>query len=418
VSGVVNPAPLAVYQSARVGNFTYTIKGFTPGAPATVRLHFAETFFTTVGSRVFNVKVNGASVLTGFDIVKVTGGRNIATAVSSTIAASSAGAYVIQLSATTNQSLLSGIEISTSSSNGAACTSSATCASGNCVDGVCCASASCGSCQSCALAGAQGTCTLVPFGAIDPRGVCVDHGPATCGTNGTCDGSGGCALYPNGVVCRPASCPVGAGSATSASFCSAGVCIAGAQMSCAPFLCGTASSCATSCQNDAGCTAGFHCVGGLCGARSSNGATCTTAAQCLSGDCVDGVCCASASCGSCQSCAVAGAQGICAPVPSGAPDPHGVCVDHGATSCGTNGKCDGAGGCAVYANGVICAAASCPPGASTLMQPGVCSAGVCVAGPQQSCAPYLCGATNACLATCVDASQCSVGHSCAGGVCQ
>src|SRR6185437_11990698 len=41
-SGVSNPAPQAVYQSNRYGNFTYTIPGLTASGAYTVRLHFAE----------------------------------------------------------------------------------------------------------------------------------------------------------------------------------------------------------------------------------------------------------------------------------------------------------------------------------------------------------------------------------------
>src|SRR5260370_1103791 len=67
-SGVSNPAPLAVYQSNRYGNFTYTIPGLTPGASYTVRLHFAETYWTKRGQRVFNVSLNGQQVLTNFYI--------------------------------------------------------------------------------------------------------------------------------------------------------------------------------------------------------------------------------------------------------------------------------------------------------------------------------------------------------------
>src|SRR5260370_628070 len=51
LSKVTNPAPMAVYQTARIGNFTYTIAGFVPGSSQTVRLHFAETFFGMPGAR-------------------------------------------------------------------------------------------------------------------------------------------------------------------------------------------------------------------------------------------------------------------------------------------------------------------------------------------------------------------------------
>src|SRR5262249_30080894 len=39
-SGAANPAPAAVYQSQRFGNFTYTLPNLTAGAAYTVRLHF------------------------------------------------------------------------------------------------------------------------------------------------------------------------------------------------------------------------------------------------------------------------------------------------------------------------------------------------------------------------------------------
>lgn len=40
----------------------------------TVRLYFAETYWTATGKRVFDVSINGTKVLTGFDIVSAAGG--------------------------------------------------------------------------------------------------------------------------------------------------------------------------------------------------------------------------------------------------------------------------------------------------------------------------------------------------------
>ena len=111
LSGVTNPAPMAVYQTARTGNFSYTIPGFNPGSSHTVRLHFAETFFTTTGSRTFNVSINGTTVLTNFDIVAVAGAGNKAVTEQFTEPASSTGNYVITFTSVVNQSLISGIEI-------------------------------------------------------------------------------------------------------------------------------------------------------------------------------------------------------------------------------------------------------------------------------------------------------------------
>ena len=111
LSAVTNPAPMAVYQTARVGNFTYTIPGFAPGSNHTVRLHFAETFFSAAGSRTFNVSINGTQVLTNFDVFATAGARNKAVIEQFMVNANASGQYVIQFTSVVNQSLLSGIEV-------------------------------------------------------------------------------------------------------------------------------------------------------------------------------------------------------------------------------------------------------------------------------------------------------------------
>jgi hypothetical protein len=119
-NNVTNPAPEAVYQTARVGAtqasgvgapFTYTLTGLTAASSYTVRLHFAETFFTTKGSRVFNVSINGTQVLTNFDIVAASGGENIANIQQFTATANASGDITITFTSVTNNALISGIEI-------------------------------------------------------------------------------------------------------------------------------------------------------------------------------------------------------------------------------------------------------------------------------------------------------------------
>jgi hypothetical protein len=70
VSGIVNPAPAAVYSSARAGAFTYSFVGLVPGSPYVVRLHFADLVYQASGQRVFDVTLNGSNILTSFDIVR------------------------------------------------------------------------------------------------------------------------------------------------------------------------------------------------------------------------------------------------------------------------------------------------------------------------------------------------------------
>ena len=110
-TGVTNPAPEAVYQTERFGNFTYTVPGFAAGSTHTVRLHFAEFYWTSTGQRIFNVSINGTTVLSNFDIVAAAGGADKAIVEQFTEAANSSGQYVIQFTTVKDNAKLSGLEI-------------------------------------------------------------------------------------------------------------------------------------------------------------------------------------------------------------------------------------------------------------------------------------------------------------------
>jgi fibronectin type 3 domain-containing protein len=76
-AGVANAAPAAVYQSVRwAPAFSYVIPGLAPGASYNVRLHFVELTFAGSGQRVFNVAINGTSVLSNFDVFAAAGAQN------------------------------------------------------------------------------------------------------------------------------------------------------------------------------------------------------------------------------------------------------------------------------------------------------------------------------------------------------
>jgi beta-glucanase (GH16 family) len=109
-SGLVAPAPQAVYQTERYSNFTYTFTGLGTGLNYKVRLHFAETFWTAVGQRRFNVFINGAQVLTNFDIIAAAGAPNKAT-IQEFTATPSSGQIVVQYTTVTDNAKSSGIEI-------------------------------------------------------------------------------------------------------------------------------------------------------------------------------------------------------------------------------------------------------------------------------------------------------------------
>lgn len=110
-AGVTNPAPQAVYLSNRYGNFTYAVPGYTAGASATIRLHFAEEYWTTAGSRVFNVLIDGTQVLTSFDIFATAGGEYKAVVEQFTTTVPSNGVISIQFVTVKDNAQINGIEI-------------------------------------------------------------------------------------------------------------------------------------------------------------------------------------------------------------------------------------------------------------------------------------------------------------------
>jgi hypothetical protein len=118
VSKVTNPAPAAVYQTARSGtNFTYTVPGYKANTMHTVRLHFCETYFPVApatagaGLRVCNITINGNAVLPGYDIFVKAGGKNIAIAEQLVLAADATGQYVMSFVRMTDNCFIAGIEI-------------------------------------------------------------------------------------------------------------------------------------------------------------------------------------------------------------------------------------------------------------------------------------------------------------------
>ncbi|HSX15676.1 MAG TPA: malectin domain-containing carbohydrate-binding protein [Candidatus Saccharimonadales bacterium] len=119
MSDVTSPAPEAVYQSVRYGNFSYVVPNLTPGATFQVRLHFNELYWGTAlaggnggsGSRVFNVSINGSPALTNYDIYQAAGGANKATTETLTATADSHGRITIQFTTVTDNAMVNGIEV-------------------------------------------------------------------------------------------------------------------------------------------------------------------------------------------------------------------------------------------------------------------------------------------------------------------
>ncbi len=68
---IQNTTAPTLYQTVRYGNFSYQFAA--PNGTCIVTLKFAEIYYTTVGKRIFNVNINGATALANFDIVAQAG---------------------------------------------------------------------------------------------------------------------------------------------------------------------------------------------------------------------------------------------------------------------------------------------------------------------------------------------------------
>jgi hypothetical protein len=299
------------------------------------------------------------------------------------------------------------------------CLTNAECTSGFCADGVCCNVACSGLCVSCNQTGSVGFCTYIPAGLPDPA--CNASDRTTCGNTGLCDGLGSCTLYPENTVCGPSSCS-GLVENTPRTCDGQGACGDPQLVDCSPFLC-TSSACSQNCVSDADCEAGHQCVSqtsngvtsGTCG-KKKLGQPCTGATECESGQCVDKVCCESACAGPCRSCSLASSPGRCLNVATGAPDPRNTCKDLGATSCSTDGVCDGNGACQTYPAGTVCGPQTCVAGLHT--PASMCNAsGQCAAPPSIPCNPYVCNG-DVCYDSCTSSNiQCVTGNVCTGASC-
>ena len=110
-SSVSNPAPQAVYQTSRFGNFTYTFPALALSSNYMVRLHFADYFWTTANQRVFNVSINGTQVLSNFDIIATAGAPNRANIQQFLATPDNGGQVTVQFTTIINNAQVNGIEL-------------------------------------------------------------------------------------------------------------------------------------------------------------------------------------------------------------------------------------------------------------------------------------------------------------------
>ena len=92
-----------------------------------------------------------------------------------------------------------------------------------------------------------------------------------------------------------------------------------------------------------------------------------------------------------------------------------MCATDPASTCGFDGKCDGAGGCRRYLPGTVCAAEHCENNKYT--PASACSTtGTCVAPDAMTCVPFACNGSK-CFGACTSDANCSIGNVCVGNSC-
>ncbi len=115
VAGVTDPAPAAVYQTERTGqnggDFRYDIDGLLPGESYTLRLHFAEVFWSAAGQRSFDVVINGSTVLDDYDVFAEAGGADRAVVEEFAATADPSGVVRVDFLTEINNAKVSGIEV-------------------------------------------------------------------------------------------------------------------------------------------------------------------------------------------------------------------------------------------------------------------------------------------------------------------
>jgi hypothetical protein len=116
-SGVTNPAPMAVYQTARNAvaaalNFTYVLTGLTALTGYHIRLHFAEIGSPTKpGQRLFSVLCQGDMAIYNYDIFYEAGGQNIAVVEEFDCVADGSGDITLVFQSDLSHALVNGIEV-------------------------------------------------------------------------------------------------------------------------------------------------------------------------------------------------------------------------------------------------------------------------------------------------------------------
>jgi parallel beta-helix repeat protein len=110
-AGIANTSTPALYQTC---NWDWDRLGYqftVPNGTYTINLKFAEIWFTGTGQRVFDVAINGQTVLKNFDMVAAAGGAFRAVDKAFTVNVTN-GVILIQMNSTVDEPQINAIEIS------------------------------------------------------------------------------------------------------------------------------------------------------------------------------------------------------------------------------------------------------------------------------------------------------------------
>jgi hypothetical protein len=92
------------------GSFTYSFN-LVPGLSYIARFTFSEVYWTLADSRLFDVRINGAPVITQLDIIGLTGGR-FRPLIREVPFNATTAATTISLAATKDNAILAALEVS------------------------------------------------------------------------------------------------------------------------------------------------------------------------------------------------------------------------------------------------------------------------------------------------------------------
>ncbi|UYQ94917.1 Ig-like domain-containing protein [Chitinophaga horti] len=111
--GTVNALPASIYQKRRYGtNFNYNLTGLAPNGSYVLRLHLMEPFSTSVGQRVFDVRVNNVTLLNNLDVFAFGGNKRFkALTRDIPVTADSAGVLYVQFLADVDNAAIAGLQV-------------------------------------------------------------------------------------------------------------------------------------------------------------------------------------------------------------------------------------------------------------------------------------------------------------------